>query len=308
VQESSFTEQELSFGDPEWALTGTLTMPNTPGPHPAVVLVHGSGPLDRDETIGPNKPFRDLAWGLASQGVAVFRYDKRTLAYGARMAATVGDKITVKEEVVDDAVKALELVKGIEGIEPGRVFLAGHSLGAMLAPMIARSTESESGFIAMSAPGRQFEDIILDQITYLANLDGTVTTEEQTQLDQLKMQVENVKKLEPGSSMTADQLPLGLPVAYWLSIKDYDPAEEASKLTEPMLVLHGEHDYQVTKEDFTIWQTALNEKDNATLKSYPGLNHLFMAGTGTPTPEEYNKEGHVDESVIKDIVDWIGRH
>jgi dienelactone hydrolase len=308
VQESSFTEQELSFGDPEWVLTGTLTMPNTPGPHPAVVLVHGSGPLDRDETIGPNKPFRDLAWGLASQGVAVFRYDKRTLAYGPRMAATVGDKITVKEEVVDDAVKALELVKGIDGIEAGRVFLAGHSLGAMLAPMIARSTEAESGFIAMSAPGRQFEDIILDQITYLANLDGNVTTEEQTQLDQLKVQVENVKKLEPGSIMTADKLPLGLPVAYWLSIKDYKPAEEASKLTEQILVLHGEHDYQVTMEDFAAWQTALNVKDNATLKSYPGLNHLFMAGTGTPTPEEYNKEGHVDETVIKDIADWIGRH
>lgn len=308
VQESSFTERDISFGDPEWIITGTLTMPNSPGPHPAIVLVHGSGPLDRDETIGDNKPFRDLAWGLASQGIAVFRYDKRTLIYGAKMVQQLGDNITVKDEVIDDAVKALELVKGTAGIEPSRVFLVGHSLGAMLAPMIAERTDAESGFIAMSAPGRPFEDVVQDQITYLANLDGKITEDEQAQLDQIKVQVANVKKLVPGANVDTNLLPLGLPAPYWLSIQGYLAQDEAKTLNEPMMILQGERDYQVTMVDFAAWQTALQGKEDATLKSYPGLNHLYMAGSGPPTPEDYNKEGHLAESVINDIASWIGRH
>jgi hypothetical protein len=89
-----FTEKEVVVGTGAWALPGTLTVPAGPGPFPALVLVHGSGPHDRDETIGPNKPFRDLAWGLASQGIAVLRYEKRTKAHAARTAA-IKDGFTV---------------------------------------------------------------------------------------------------------------------------------------------------------------------------------------------------------------------
>jgi len=88
--------------------------PEGKGPFPAVVLVHGSGPQDRDETIGPNKPFRDLAWGLASQGIAVLRYDKRTKVHGAMMAGAV-EQFTVKEETIDDALAAVALLRGTDG-------------------------------------------------------------------------------------------------------------------------------------------------------------------------------------------------
>ena len=106
----SFQEQDVTVGSGEWALPGTLTLPVGEGPFPAVVLVHGSGPNDRDETIGPNKPFRDLAWGLASQGIAVLRYEKRTKQYPEKMAA-IQDTLTVKEETVDDALAAVELLR-----------------------------------------------------------------------------------------------------------------------------------------------------------------------------------------------------
>lgn len=307
VQESSFTEQEMSFGDPEWVLTGTLTMPKAGGPHPAVVLVHGSGPQDRDETIGGSKVFKDLAWGLASQGVAVFRYEKRTLAYGAKMATST-DQVTIKEETVDDAVMALEMLAGIEGIEPSRVFLVGHSLGAMLAPMISESTEAEKGFVTLAAPSRPLEDLVLEQYNYLANLDGSVTTEEQKALDDTEQQVANVKKLEPGSQTPPDQLPLGLPASYWLSLKGYDPPSVAKDLIEPMLILQGERDFQVTMVDFHGWENVLQGKEDVTFKSFPNLNHLFIPGTGPSSPDEYNKPGHVAEAVVRDIADWIERH
>jgi hypothetical protein len=104
VNQDMFKEQEVQVGQGEWVLPGTLSLPVGDGPFAAVVLVHGSGPQDRDETIGPNKPFRDLAWGLASQGIAVLRYDKRTKVYGEKMREIV-TTITVKEEVIDDALR-----------------------------------------------------------------------------------------------------------------------------------------------------------------------------------------------------------
>ncbi|HST03903.1 MAG TPA: alpha/beta fold hydrolase [Chloroflexia bacterium] len=305
VDKSAFTERDISFGDPEWVLTGTLSMPTGAGPHPVVVLVQGSGPSDRDETIDKLRPFRDIAWGLASKGVAVFRYDKRTLVYAAKMATTITSTITVKEEVVDDAVAALDMIGQQDGVDPSRVFLLGHSLGGMLAPMIAQASSSEAGFIVLAGPTRPFEDVILDQYTYIARLDGTVTAQEQTSLDALAKQVQNVKSLTPGSTVTPADLPLDTPASYWLSLQNYSPASVAASLTEPMLILQGESDYQVTMPDFNGWRDALAGHSNATLKTYPGLFHMFMQSRGTPSPRDYAQPGHVDQQVISDLADWI---
>ena len=307
VDNSAFSERDISFGDPNWVLTGTLSMPVSSGSHPAVVLVQGSGPSDRDETIDKQRPFRDIAWGLASRGVAVFRFDKRTLVYAQEMASSA-DKVTVKDEVVDDAVAALAMVGKQEGVDPGRVFLLGHSLGGMMAPMIAGKSPDETGFIVLAGPTRPFEDVILDQFTYLAKLDGTVTKAEQDSLDALAKQVQNVKTLTASSTVTPDSLPLSLPASYWLSLQNYSPAQAASTLNEPIFILQGESDYQVTMPDYNGWRDALAGHSKATLKTYPGLFHLFMQSLGTPSPKDYAKAGHVAEVVITDLADWITAH
>src|SRR5215472_8100489 len=105
-----FQEHEVQIGHGKWVLPGTLSIPQSDGPFAAVLLVHGSGPQDRDETIPPNKPFRDLAWGLASQGIAVLRYEKRTKVYGARAKADIAT-LTVKDETIDDALAAVALLR-----------------------------------------------------------------------------------------------------------------------------------------------------------------------------------------------------
>ncbi len=133
AKRDSFVERPVTVGQGEWALPGTLSVPKGDGPFPGVVLVHGSGPNDRDETIGPNKALRDLAWGLASQGVAVLRYEKRTKEHGSK-TIKVKDTFTVKEETVDDAISAAAVLRKEKGVDPKRVFVIGHSLGAMMAP------------------------------------------------------------------------------------------------------------------------------------------------------------------------------
>lgn len=138
VKQNMFKEQEVEIGRGEWTLPGTLSLPAGNAPFAAVVLVHGSGPNDRDETIGPNKPFRDLAWGLASQGIAVLRYDKRTKVYAKKMQDLgLSATITVREEVIDDALAAVALLPHcIQELNPQRIFVLGHSLGGYLLPRI----------------------------------------------------------------------------------------------------------------------------------------------------------------------------
>jgi len=301
----AFREKEATVGTGEWALPATLTIPVGAGPFPAVVLVHGSGPNDRDETIGANKPFRDLAAGLASRGVAVLRYEKRTKQHGAKLVSV--PNLTAKEEVIDDALAAVELLRKTEGIDAKRIFVLGHSLGGMFLPRIGRIDPNIAGLIALAGATRALEDVIPEQLAYIFSLDGSVSPEEQKQIDQAKEQAAKVKalKAEDASSTTAI---FGAPASYWLDLRGYDPAESAKSLKQPMLILQGERDYQVTMEDFKKWSTALSGKRDVTLKSYPGLNHLFIAGTSRSTPLEYDQPGHVDEHVIDDIASWIKKH
>ncbi len=306
VKSDAFKETDVTVGSGEWSLPGTLTMPVGTGPFPAVVLVHGSGPNDRDESIGPNKPFRDLAWGLASQGIAVLRYDKRTRVHAAQFTPDILAKLTLKEETIDDALLAVQLLRGTQGVNPQRIFVLGHSLGAMAAPRIGQQDTALSGLIVMAGPTIPLEDEVLDQYTYLFNLDGALTDAEKSQLEKLQAQVTRVKDPNLSDQVPAYDLPLGIRAAYWLDLRDYHPAEVAKTLAMPILVLQGGRDYQVSpSKDFAGWKTALAGKSNAVLKLYPALNHLMIAGQGPSTPAEYETEGHVSEEVVKDIVDWI---
>lgn len=268
------------------------------------VLVHGSGPNDRDETLGPNKPFKDLAWGLSSNGTVVLRYDKRTKRYAAEMAR-VADSITVKEEVLDDVAAAVAFLRARPEVDPETGVRSRTQPRRDVGPRIARDEPGIAGLILLAAPTRPLEDVILAQVQYLAALDGSVSAEEQAQIDSLKLQVARVK--DPGLSddVAATELPLGVAAPYWLDLRGYHPEQVAANLTVPLLVLQGARDYQVTTEDFDAWKTALGSRDDARLVLYPDLNHLFMTGQGMSTPTEYEQPGHVAAQVIRDISSWI---
>lgn len=296
------TETEITFGKSGWELSGTLTMPAGDGPFPAVILVHGSGPNDRDETLGPNKPFRDIALGLAQKGIATLRYDKRTLVHQQKFAGL--SAFTVYEETVEDAALAYEFLKEESRIDRGGIFILGHSLGGMLIPRIARLTPQAAGYIIMSAPVTPLEDLMIKQLEYVSNLDGTLTDEESRLLETYKSMRDNVKALTPDSDIPSEQL-FGIPASYWLDLKGYRPEIEAGSIGKPLLILQGERDYQVTMDEFESWKKALSGNSNATFRSYDGLNHLMIFGSGDPGPQEYNVAGNVDDRVIDDIASWV---
>jgi dienelactone hydrolase len=285
-------------------LPGTLTLPNGPGPFPAIVLVHGSGPQDQDETIGPNKPFKDIAWGLASRGIAVYRYTKRTQKYGAQ-SATDPHLLTVNDETINDARAALALVQHQPGINPEQVFLLGHSLGAYLAPRIATGNAVVAGIVVMGGNTKPIERVVIDQIHYLTNSGTSTAPEGDKQVAAARQAADQIesKDLKPGDTVMF----LGATTygAYWLDLRSYNPMKTAEKLKIPILVLQGGRDYQVTTANYEDWQAALGRRPNVTLKFYPDANHLFIDGTGASSPKEYDQPGHVDNAVIEAIATWL---
>lgn len=299
----AFVEREVTVGGEPWKLPGTLTLPKGAGPFPVLVLVHGSGPNDRDETIGPNKPFRDLAEGLASRGIAVLRYDKRTLVYRGRLGELKGQ--TVKDEAIDDALAAVALLKATPEIDPRKVFVLGHSLGGMLAPRIGKADASVAGLVLMAGAARPMHEVIVEQVTYLTSKGGAVPEEAQKEIEQLRRDAKRISE----ASFTADspEMIQGIPASYWVDLRDYDAPVLAAKLRQPILVLQGERDYQVTMADLAQWKRALGAKKSATFKTYPKLNHLFTEGEGPSRPEEYSVAQHIPEYVLGDLAAWMKR-
>jgi len=307
VNPEAFTETEVTVGAAPWALPGTLSMPTGNGPFPAVVLVAGSGPQDRDETIGPNKPLRDLAWGLASNGIAVLRYEKRTKAYQAEMAARVAE-ITVREETIDDALAAIDLLRATPGVDRDRVFLAGHSLGGYLAPRIAAAAPGRlAGIALLEANASPLQRLIEAQLAYLASDEGGSDPQATAMLEALPAKVALVESPDLSPATPASALPLGIPAAYWLDLRGYDPTATARDLSIPIFIAQGGRDYQVPPGELLIWREALGDHAEATIREYRSLNHLLLAGSGSSRPAEYGVPGHVATEVVEDLAAWMLR-
>jgi hypothetical protein len=295
---SGFLELEVVLGSGPLAVPGTLTLSGTtPGPHPGVVLLGGGGPFDRDETSGPNKPLKDLAWGLACRGVAVLRFDKVTHVHSQVMSAP---GFTMSEEYVPHAVAAVRMLREQPAVDAGRVFVLGHSMGGKVAPRVATAEPSVAGLVILAGDTQPMHRAAVRVARYLASVDPAAMSGEAVAT--LERQAERVDNL--GSS-TGD-LPFGFPASYWRDLRDYDPVPLAAALPGPILVLQGGRDYQVTVEDdLARWRAGLAHRPDVTIRVHEADNHLFFPGEGPSTPAEYLLPQHVDPAVVTDVADWL---
>ncbi|MGE6333308.1 alpha/beta fold hydrolase [Stenotrophomonas sp. NPDC077659] len=296
---ADYSETDFSVPQARGALPGTLALPRGKGPFPAVLLVHGSGPQDRDETIGGSRPFLDIARGLAAQGIAVLRYDKRTFA---RPQDFQSGTFTVDDETTDDAVAALTALAANPRIDGGRVFVLGHSQGGMLAPRIASRWPQARGAILWAAPARTLLELLPEQNRYLLSLDGDISATEQAFLDKLDAQIAAARGSAP---VAASELPLGVPQTFWKSIEAINARADAQALHKPLLMLHGGRDFQVPDADWQLWKQALDDDKDVQWQTYPALNHIGVAGSGPSSLQEYSKAGHVDATLIADVARWV---
>ena len=287
-------QRELVIGDHR--LPGILTLPRAEGPFAAVVLVHGSGPSDRDETIGPNKPFQDLAAGLASHGIATLRYDKRTLKFASEFAPPA--TYTLEQEVLADARAAVAVLAATPEIDRRRIFVLGHSLGGTLAPRIAAHESRVAGLIILAGATRPFDELVVEQIKTAAPGNAALAAQAARFAAAFRDPA-----LAPGD--TIEFLGAKMSGSYCIDLRSSDPAATAATLRLPMLILQGERDYQVTMADLDGWKRALAGRSDVMFRTYASLNHLFMAGTGPASPADYQVAGHVAAAVIDDIAGWL---
>lgn len=292
----------------KYPLKGILTLPeNISAPVPAVIFVHGSGASNMDEKVGKLTPFKDLAEGLASHGIASVRYDKRSFAHGLKLVKE--KNVTVKMETIEDAVLATELLKTDDRIDSDNIFIVGHSMGAMLAPRIDAEGGKYKGLILMAGSPRRLEEIMLDQNKeVLRSTKGFVHWIVKKQVAKLsamfdglyELSNEDAKKVKVGGGTT---------LYYFKEMGEHRAEDYLRKLEKPVLIMQGEKDFQATAEkDFLAYQELLAGKDNVTFKLYEGLNHAFVPsiyGELMKAKQEYNVEQHIGESVIGDIAQWI---
>lgn len=270
---------------------------------PLVIFVHGSGVSDRDESIGPNKPFRDLSQGFAQQGIASIRYDKRGFDY-SQISKKTSDSLTIYIETINDAIDAINVAKQFSFIDTNKIFICGHSLGAMCAPKIAELSPKVKGIILLAGPAKSLIDVLPEQARYMALLDDTITNIEEMQLNQNKWFVEKLRN--PTEFKKLPKMMLGgTSYKYWQSIDNLNQVQSAKNLTIPIFILNGENDFQVIMDEYKIWEKELQGKSNVKFKSYPKLNHLFLETIGERGMKEYDVPGHIPQYVIDDLTNFI---
>ena len=290
-------------------LKGMLTLPEGVGPFPAVVLVHGSGSSNMDEKVGKLTPFKDIARGLADRGVASVRYDKRSFTHGLKMVMDKKHPLTVWEETIEDALLAAELLRSDSRIAPDRVFLAGHSMGGMLAPRIECAGGDFRGLILLAGSPRRLEEILIEQTREaMEDMPAFARKIAAKQLQKLQQTFEGLYELTDEEALQK-KVGGGTTLYYFKDMGQPTVAQVLARTHKPMLILQGEKDFQVKANvDFAMYKELLGDRENVTFKLYPGLNHAFVTArfdSIAQAKKEFTPERHIGPEVLDDLANWI---
>lgn len=325
VKPYPYLEEDVSFPNAAAGVTlaGTLTLPKGPGPFAAVVLIAGSGPQNRDESLANHKPFLVLSDFLTRKGIAVLRYDKRGVGDSTGSAETA-----TTLDLAGDAESAVAYLKSRKEVDPRKIGLVGHSEGAMIAPFLAAHSEKIPWIVLLAAPGTKGEDTLLNQSDLISRAGGLSDAQVLTSLNFDKAAYD-LARTEKDPAVVAEKLAglvkesgldsalppaalesqLRMMTSPWFRFfLDYDPIPSLQKVKCPVLVLYGEKDLQVPpKINLPLVQKALTDAGNSHVDSHqlPELNHLFQHSyTGSPT--EYAAiEETMSPEAMRMIADWL---
>ena len=295
----------------DFPLNGMLTIPDDDynALYPAVVFVHGSGSSNMDSKVYNIRPFKDFAEGLAKQGVASIRYDKRSFVHARKMMKQKV-LVTAKEEAIEDAILAADILKSDSRIDNSRIFIAGISLGGMLVPRIDAESNVFAGLILLAAPARRLEEVMKDQMedASLKKPGGILGWIIKRQANKLFSKLENLYDMSDEDAKNISIMG-GATAFYFKDMGQKRVGEYLESTAKPVLVMHGDGVFQVsTEKDYNELKRSLQNHQNATCKLYPGLNHVFMpvvCGEIKSAKEEYSKPQHVADYVISDMAQWI---
>ncbi|MCF8254159.1 MAG: dienelactone hydrolase family protein [Bacteroidia bacterium] len=300
---SKISERKINVVNGFYEMPGLLSRPNSDAKAPLVIILMEAGPTDKDGSYEENKPYKDLAWGLSTNGYAVFRYEKRANNYGIYMMKDKAayETFTPREDLLLDLYKIIDTLKTLPDIDPSRIYILGHGQGGMLAPLVAKEREDVKGIVMMGANAKPTQIMMIEQYKYLTE----VTPNKRDEYDEqtAKALVSLDKKLNPLTEHS--KMPYNVQATYWIWLNNYKHLEITKKLKKPVLILHGDRDYQVNMSNLELWKKTLVKNKDVTIKNYPKLNHLFYSGEVKSTYSEYYMIGNIPDYVITDITNWL---
>lgn len=299
IFEKADEKNVLNIKSDDIELKGTFLQPIENIQKKLVIFVHGSGPQDRDETIGENKPFKDIAEYLYNSGISSYRYDKRTYSN----PETFNDQSTVEQETINDAVNIAKYFKNNAKFKNYQIIILGHSQGAYLMPKIAEKA-NVTKYIFLAGNARPLQDLIIEQFEYMNKFDPSNISNDAVLT--IKKEVDFLNSNKFSLDAQGSELSMGLSAHYWKYLLDYRPLDFVKLIKVPMFFAQGGKDYQVTEKDFNLWKSQLKNNKAAIFKLYPSLNHIFMEISGQiPSPKDYETKGTVSEYLLKDLKDFI---
>ncbi len=301
----TYTESEVTVGNAPYELKGVLTLPEgATAPVAACVLVHDTAATDRNETLGQTRLFADLAHAFAEKGIATLRYDKRTFLYGDQMT---GDDISVEEEIIQDAIAAGKLLQANAAVDPKKIVLVGHGMGAMLSPRIAQESDGLfSALLLIAGTPKPLLDVLLDENR------TQITTQQQTGEQGTPAAIQKAEQLSLMTKEAAQGITLfGRNGYYFWEMQQHDPLKIMKKLKLPTYFVQGNTDFVVSVEaGVEAYEDGLGEDVTfADFQVYRGLNHLLMKYTGDVknkgSAQEYDTPATLDTMAARDMAGWI---
>ncbi|MFC6731077.1 alpha/beta fold hydrolase [Haladaptatus sp. DYSN1] len=304
VDREAFAEHDVIIDAGDIDLGGILAVPEGDRSFPGVLLVHGHGLHDPDGTVGASKILKDVAWGLASEGIATLRYEKRLFDH-----EVADENYTLDTVVTDDAVAALSRLAEAEEIDAGRVFIAGHSQGGMVAPRIADRFEDCAGVISLDGtPDSMVDPDGLAWLRYSMEMDGELDEEQEAEFEEMR---ETFRRLE-ADEYDDDETILGKPGVWHRSHRDCDPLVTSSGLDSPVFVLttsRADEKLQpelaaFRRQKFEVWQDT-DLPPGSRVEFYEHVGHYFQHGPTPVAPSTLYFGGNVAGYVVADLVEWI---
>jgi len=290
---------------PGFSLAGTMTMPKDPGKlrRAAVVLVAGSGSVDRDEVVADVPIFAQIAAGLADQGFIVLRYDKR----GVGQSGGRAERVTI-QDYADDLVAVIRWLAKREDVDPKQIAVAGHSEGGAVAMLAAERENKISRLILIAAPGMRGSDLILEQQRHALDLMGASDQERKAKIE-LQSRIQEAVITDKGWESIPKELREQADSAWFRSLLLFDPAKVMPDIEQPLLIIQGDLDQQVFPHHADqLAALARNRKKSPPVEAVhlPGINHLLVpAKTGDVSEYSSLPDKTIAPAVVKTIADWL---
>jgi uncharacterized protein len=312
----STSEDPITVNTGKYILPGLLAMPKYFAPNakiPVVILLHGAGAEDKDRTSGPLKPSRDLALGLAAQGIASIRYEKRIKLYPLK--DNDSEKFTVNDEVIDDAVSALERVRELAAkdypqLDVSKIVIVAPNLAATLIPRINDRDAAKNPFarriaggVLIAANTQKWHETLVARFKRAFMQDGSMNDSERRVMTTLQNEVSLVTSQSLSPKTPINKLPFNLPASFWLDLRSYNHVQAIKNAQFPLLFLHGEQDSYMAFDEFKTWQKELSGKQTVQFRGYPDLVNLLVP---KPLENEIKEQpANIPVEVMNDIAQWI---